>query len=346
MEQRKKRFSGADRYLYGTSYRTKWLYLRRKILSRVKGAIPRELWIGVTHRCQCNCVHCYVGSMLNRPAEELSGEELRRVIKNARRLGFLDICFLGGEPLLRGDITELIRLASSMGLLTTIYTNGILVTRERARELKEAGLFFCCVSIDSAVAEEHNRLRGHAGCFEKATAGITYLQEAGIRCSIWTYAAKKDVKENGCRGLKDVIALGRRLGVLKVVILFPIASGKWMRCGENNLTLEERQRVRALVDPPFVALEFPWEDAKCVGGRRMLYLNAEGEAYPCPTVPYSFGNIRSEPLGTVIRRMQANFERPREEGCGECVMNRSSFRERLGMEDGRDKSGFMSGGDL
>lgn len=326
---------------------TKCLYVRRKVLSRLNGAVPRELWVGVTYKCQCSCVHCYVGSMLNKSADELTTSELFRLVDSARAAGFLEISCLGGEPLSRPDAVDVIKYASSRGMLTSIYTNGILITREKVRELKEAGLNFCNVSIDSPDPEVHNRLRGQKGCFEKAIDGIGYMREAGIKCSIWTYVGKEDVRDRDCRDLKKIIELGRSLGVAKVVVLFPIASGNWLNSGDNMLTLEERERVRALQDPPFVSLEFPFEDVGCIAGKRMVYVDPGGDVSPCPTMPHFFGNIRQEPLWNILKKIGDGLSGGKAAGCGECLMNKSDFRERAGINPssgesaGKEKTGVL-----
>jgi MoaA/NifB/PqqE/SkfB family radical SAM enzyme len=310
--------------------KTKWLYLRRKMRTSETSWVPRQLWLGVTYRCQAECVHCCVGPFLNEKInEELSREEIYAIVDRARDLGFLEICYFGGEPLLRKDLTDLIRYSSSRGLLTSINTNGILLTRQKARELREAGLYFCHVSIDSSSPEQHNDLRGFKECFEKATDGIRYMTEEGVRCTIWTYANKQD-SDN--RDLRGIIELGRDLQVQQVLILFPMASGNWLEGEQNILTHEEREQVRSLNDPPFVVLEFPSEQTVCSAGRRMIYVTPHGDVTPCPTIPHSFGNIRKEPFDDILRRLNIGFTQSGAKGCGECGMNKTLLRDEMQVQ--------------
>ena len=261
--------------------------------------------------------------MLNKERDELTRQEIYDLVETAKHLGFLEVVYFGGEPLMREDITDLIRFSSSRGLLTSIYTNGILLSRKFAKELRDAGLFYCNVSLDSSSPEQHNRLRGYKGCFEKAEEGIKYLTEAGVQCSIWTYVKKEDVKDGDLLDLKALIEKARQLKVRNVVILFPIASGNWL-CGAKSV-------LRLLHDPPFVAMEFPKEDAHCCAGDKMVYITPQGAVSPCPTIPHFFGDIRKEPFVTILERMYKDFVETKVGGCGECVMNQNTFREKIGM---------------
>lgn len=339
----KRSIRDVEKYFIGAPLKTKWLFILRSMFKPFNPGIPRQLWIGVTHRCQCNCVHCCLGPLLNKGNDELRLEEINRLLMSAKELGFMEISYFGGEPLLRKDIVELVRLSSSKGLMTGIYTNGILLTENMTDELKKAGLAFCNVSLDSATPEIHNQLRAYKGSFEKAVNGVKFMVERGIKCSIWTYASKESLKDKEMKGLNDLISLGRQLGVWRVVVLFPMASGNWL-CGvENILTEEERQRVRTLSNAPFVVMEFPRENDPCLAGKKMIYVTPQGDVSPCPTIPSFMGNIRKESFSSILRRVNQDFVGSHTEGCGECIMNDNQFREQIGI-GGINNNKVISGG--
>lgn len=323
----------AERYLSDTSMKTKWLFVRRKFLQRFNPSIPRQLWIGVTYQCQCKCIHCFLGPELNKRDDCLSKQEIYKLVNSARHLGFMEICYFGGEPLLYNNLIDLIKFSSSKGLLTSIYTNGILLTKKTAKELKDAGLSFCNISIDSALSEMHNSLRGYEGCFEKALEGIRYLLDEGIRCNIWTYARKKDVQEQNLKDLKSIINLARQIKVHKVVILFPMASGNWLCAPENILEHSERNMVRTLHNPPFVELEFPTEDTSCTAGKRLVYITPQGDIHPCPALPRFFGNIRQQSLNTILKKLKSEFIDSKKKVCGECAMNFDIVRKKIDSKE-------------
>lgn len=322
----KSNIRNAKRYVLDTSFLTKYLYMRRMILNRFKETIPQRVLLGVTYRCQCSCVHCFLGPELNKKNNELSREEIFQLIEDSRNEGVLEVGFFGGEPMLREDIVDLVRFASSRGLLTTLFTNGILLTQKKTRELRDAGLHYCNISIDSADYRRHNTLRGYDGGFQKAVKGIKHAVESGIKCNIWTYASKNDINEHDLKDAKSVICMAKELKVKSVVMLFPIASGNWFCSSTEILTLDERNKVRSLYDPPFVVLEFPTEETKCDAGKGFLYVSPHGKIFPCPAVPNNFGDVHYDSIQDISRKMTSDFVKCNSANCGECVMNQSSTR--------------------
>ena len=232
-------------------------YLGRRSLNQT---IPPFITIAPTYRCVCRCVHCGVNSPGREALEtELTTEQIKHVIDQAKKLGVLQVTFTGGEPLLREDLFEMIRHAYHLGLLTRINTSGLLLDREVVGKLKRAGLTQGAVSIDDADPETHDRLRGVPGAYDRAVQGIRNLKDAGIPCQINTVAARRNVPE----GLKKIIELGRNLGVLAVYIILPMAIGRWAKDYGQVLTEEEKAAVRGLQETTFVHLELPTPKTLC-----------------------------------------------------------------------------------
>jgi len=297
---------------------------KRAVLKFQGYTLPRRLYIGVTYKCQCRCAHCAVGASQARQ-NELLAEEIKNIIKDAKKYLIPRVTFIGGEPLLREDITELVACATASGLEASIFTNGILLGNGMVRELKKAGLRKCNISLDSSYPEVHDTGRGYKGCFERTTGGIRKLAEAGIGFSIWTIASKEDVA-NGLADMKRLIQMAKGWKAGYVMILFPMAAGNWNDRTEKEtlLTREEREEIRKLYDPPFVCMEFPREDAPCVGGKRFIYIDPVGDVSPCPSIPPKLANVRQVSLGGVLKNFNKYMERFNP-CAGECAMNKRLF---------------------
>jgi len=141
-----------------------------------------NLRISVTDRCNMRCGYCmpeanYV--WLPR-ASILSFEEVGRLVAVFARLGVSKIRLTGGEPLLRHDLPELVRIiARERGLSDlALTTNGILLA-DQAPALQAAGLTRVTVSLDTLVPE---RMKAFARSDRHAEvlAGITAAQAAGL----------------------------------------------------------------------------------------------------------------------------------------------------------------------
>jgi MoaA/NifB/PqqE/SkfB family radical SAM enzyme len=291
--------------------------------SAFAGPVPPFITIALTYRCPCRCVHCGAGAPKGDAADDLDTDEFKRVMDQAAKMGALQVTFTGGEPLLRDDLDELVRHGHGLGLLTRVNTSGLLLTQERAGRLRDAGLTQCAVSIDDATADVHDRLRGVPGAHKCALAGIENLRHAGILCQINIYAARRNVTQ----GLENVIALGRRLGVLAVYIILPTATGRWENSFDQALTEEEKRRVRSLQETTFVHLELATRHTPCgVCQKGVLFVSPRGDVTPCPFVPYVFGNVREHRLVDIWR---LHCDRLDLESVGECVMNVRDSREAL-----------------
>lgn len=138
-----------------------------------------------TNACNLKCAHCYRDAGV-KAEEELNTAGAKNLLEGIARAGFKIMIFSGGEPLLRPDITELVAYASNLGLLAVFGTNGTLITRSKARELKAAGAKGMGISLDSLDPEKHDRLRGKTGAWRQAVEGMKNCRDAGLPFQIHT----------------------------------------------------------------------------------------------------------------------------------------------------------------
>jgi cyclic pyranopterin phosphate synthase len=116
-----------------------------------------DLRISVTDRCNFRCTYCMPKEVFGRdyaflPRDQLlSFEEITRLSRIFVGLGVEKVRLTGGEPLLRRDFEKLVEMLANIDGLNDIAmtTNGSLLTPERARALKSAGLSRITVSLDS-----------------------------------------------------------------------------------------------------------------------------------------------------------------------------------------------------
>lgn len=105
-------------------------------------SVAPPLWLlaELTYRCPLHCVFCYnpVDYAANR--RELDTGQWIALLREARELGAAQLGLSGGEPLLRDDLTILVKEARELGFYTNLITSGIGLTDRRLAELKAAGL--------------------------------------------------------------------------------------------------------------------------------------------------------------------------------------------------------------
>ena len=139
------------------------------------------LRISVTDRCNERCLYCmpegYKG--WERGTEHLSAEEIIRIVRTAVGLGFRKFRLTGGEPLLRGDLLEIVRGMKAIPGVETIglSTNGTKLTK-LAQPLRDAGVRTVNVSLDALDADLYRNLTG--GKVSDVLAGIQAAVAAGF----------------------------------------------------------------------------------------------------------------------------------------------------------------------
>jgi MoaA/NifB/PqqE/SkfB family radical SAM enzyme len=141
--------------------------------------LPLEGRIDLTYRCNNDCLHCWSRIPKDDPASnrELSFDEIRSVVDQARSLGTHRWSISGGEPMLRPDFPEIFDYLTRKAVSYTLNTNGTLVTLSIARLLTRKGNKM--VALYGATKETYDRVTRHCGGFEEAMRGISYLKEAG-----------------------------------------------------------------------------------------------------------------------------------------------------------------------
>jgi len=279
--------------------------------------------LAITYRCQAHCPHCFAQVEGFGIGPEMSTEEFREVVDQLKALGTLNVFFTGGEPLLRGDIFDLVAHAHDTGLLTRLSTNGYLLTRACAAELKRAGLNQCGISIDDADLSVHDRLRGLPGAFERAIEGFRYLREYRIDRKILGYATH----ENITGGLERIVELGRQIHVNSILFNIPLRAGRWSDNQEEVLSGKEMADLRGLLKYPFVSIAFPTPDSLCDAcAKSIIGISPVGDVLPCLTVPMAIGNVREEPLSSIWHRHASEL---RLKTRGRCPMNDDRDREVL-----------------
>ncbi|MDP2751385.1 MAG: radical SAM protein, partial [Rhodocyclaceae bacterium] len=136
---------------------------------------PTLISWNLTRRCNLACGHCYLDAVQRKSecGNELTLPEAVRVVEEIAELAPGAMLVLtGGEPLLRRDLDEIVMEAVSRGLMPVIGSNGLLLDEARAKRLREVGVAGVGISMDSITPEFHDRLRGRAGAWKEALAGM------------------------------------------------------------------------------------------------------------------------------------------------------------------------------
>ena len=291
----------------------------------------------VTGRCNCRCRHC----LLDAPAGALPEPDTAACLEIIRQLGecgVRQVSLTGGEPLLRGDLFTLLDALREQEIcVTTIYSNGLLVSDALLDALEERGLRpLFQLSYDGLGA--HDRLRGLPGAEDAALRAFERCRAHGFP----TAAAMCLYRGNADR-LAGSVTLLRSLGCTALKVSGLREQGAARRLGDEILSQEELFTLLLDYIPRFFAdgagldlmLDglFAWNvrEGRCFipfergGGaepsacllcahvRRSFYISPEGRVLPCMSMAETaaaedFPSLLETPLREILSRSEY-FER-------------------------------------
>jgi radical SAM protein with 4Fe4S-binding SPASM domain len=290
---------------------------------------PFQIVWDVTYACNLRCKHCYATA--GKPwKDELTTKEGKQAIDIFDKAGVTIIAFSGGEPLVRSDILELAKYAADKGLYVAMATNGTLITKKKAREMKEAGIQFVQISLDGVKAETHDQFRGMNGLFARTVEGIKNSVREGFFVEVSTTAIKYNYTE-----IPEIIELSEQLGVDWFMVFNFVPTGRGKDIIKMDLTPSEREKMLKMLwkelntrhinvlstAPQFARVALQQEEGAakktvpthfynpklagqlvdlaefiggCGAGRFYIAMRANGDLQPCVFFPLKIGNIKDD----------------------------------------------------
>lgn len=148
-------------------------------IARQLPRLPLAGKLDLTYRCNNTCHHCWLwlAPDAKQKQEELTFDEICRIIDEARRMGCQSWSISGGEPMLRPDFAEIFEYITRKSVHYSLNTNGTLITPEIAQLMKRRGRKM--VALYGATSEVYDLVTRSPGSFEAMLRGIAYLKEAG-----------------------------------------------------------------------------------------------------------------------------------------------------------------------
>jgi MoaA/NifB/PqqE/SkfB family radical SAM enzyme len=283
----------------------KWRALRNYARYVVDGR-PRLRFcdLAVTYDCTMSCAHCSAGRLGDARRRPMSVDDYGRLGDELVEAGVLAVQLTGGEPLVRGDLEEIIRALGPSRLFVSVVTNSSLATRARLESLAAAGLDNVCVSLDAWQASEHDRVRGAAGNRDQALATLGTALELGLRGMVFHVVTHESLRSDA---LPRLVEHTERLGVL-LVLGWAVPAGSWngrlevLLTDEDLASLERIHEQHLHVRTDFETNYFHWG---CGAVKEKLYVSCYGDVLPCAFVHIRLGNVFEEPIADIRRRALA-----------------------------------------
>ena len=269
----------------------------------------------ITRKCNLKCPHCYSQAQNAPHPDEMSTQEIKKVISEVAKCGTKMIIFDGGEPTLREDLLELIRHANDVGLMPLLGTNATLITQEFARSLKDAGLVAAAISLDGYKKEIYDAFRGVEGSFDMVIEGLKNLLNADVGFQIDPCMHRDNLPY-----LEEIAKLSKQKGSVALEIFDFVPTGRGKDAKRYEISQENRKRLirrvitMAIEDEEMIfrllALPQYWIEVEkmvpekmiakrfirtcCGAGIRFATIMYDGTVYPCMLLQEEAGNVREK----------------------------------------------------
>lgn len=266
------------------------------------------VWLNITSKCNLKCKHCFLGEQ-KAVSNVLSVEEIEKLIEEMLLVkGEVPIALdvTGGEPLLRQDFLDIIKVCKKEGIFISVPTNGLLLSSQIAEELAKENVNLT-ISLDGYCKKDHEFIRGE-NTFERTIDKIKMAVSYGINVTL-SFAVHNGNQDS----VMQYLELAKSLGVKTVNYTFLNEIGNALA---NNLLVADEDIIikntllRALEDPDVFSLiqgnncvrtletvMLPVKLDCCGSGINTCAVGADGEVYPCPSFQdkrFSAGNIREK----------------------------------------------------
>lgn len=252
----------------------------------------RDLRISVTDRCNFRCVYCMPKEIFGRdfvfmPKDQLlTFEEITRLASIAVGHGVRKIRLTGGEPLLRKDIEELVRMLARLrtpdGLAPDLAmtTNGSVLA-QKAHALKEAGLNRVTVSLDSLREETFQAMNDVGYSVAKVLHAADIAQTAGLGPVKINMVVKRGTND------QDILPMARHFKgsgfILRFIEYMDVGASNGWKMDEVVPSAEVLARVGAVFPLEAVAPNYPGETSD-----RWRYADGSGEIGVISSVTQAF----------------------------------------------------------
>lgn len=261
----------------------------------------------ITGRCNYRCKHCYMSAPDARFGE-LSHEEIMSIVQQLIDCGVMEVSLTGGEPLVRRDFMEIVDALLAGGIrITTIYSNGKLVTDQLLDQLEERGIHPEFNMSYDGVDGWHDWLRGIPNAGKIAEEAFLRCKERGFPTGAEMCIHQgnkhllrdtiKRLGELGCRSLKttpisnvgawkeggygESISIDELYQLYLDYIPYYYEDGMPLSLQLGGFFMASPDRPEQYDIPSVKKCADPGKTCVCGHARMVMYISAEGRALPC-----------------------------------------------------------------
>lgn len=203
-----------------------------RVEKKAKERRPIVVW-STTRTCNLKCIHCYTNSSNENYGGELTTEDGFKLIDDLASFNIPSLLFSGGEPLIRKDIFKLIERAANKNIRPVLSTNGTLIDKEKAQNIKDSGIVYVGISLDG-MEKVNDHFRGVKGAFNKAMKGFENCLAVNQRVGLRLTLTRKNYED-----LNNIFDFIEKEGINRACFYHLVYSGRGEDIFKDELTHKE-----------------------------------------------------------------------------------------------------------
>lgn len=295
---------------------------------------PSEAIIAVTLNCNARCVMCNIWQ--NKIQNEVKPQFYRKLPSTLK-----EINITGGEPFLRNDLPEIIKIIKKTcpKVRLLINTNGYLV-----QQIKK--LLPQIVNIDPHIAfrvsldgwgKKHNTIRRLPHFFSHALESLQFGKQVGIKdvgisftlmeqnktdlLKIYTYCKKNSFDFSLTVATDSPIYFGSQKQNLRPKENKQLHHIQHQFLYQQRLSLSPKAHVRAWFNKHlFLYMKTHKRFFSCMAGRDFFYLDSLGRIYVCHIKPWMIGDLKKKSFNAIFHSKKARLWKQKASPCNDCWM--------------------------
>lgn len=261
---------------------------------------PSYIIFHPTVDCNCDCNFCYTVKRPKNSKEnkDLSLDEIEKISKKFNPFAILTIS--GGEPFLRDDISEIIKIfyKNNKLAIVSIATNGSF-PKKIEKQVKEV-LKNCpnlilkvSVSIDD-IKEKHDIIRKHKGLFNKAIKTYKKLEKLKIYPNLKLDVSTTISSSNQSRVKEILNELKNKynLNVPGIAFLHGPKSSEVSIDKYSELLKISKDKLYYKTNKEILKRRKTKKRGKCYAIKKFIFIDNKGNVYPCEPLKKKIGNLR------------------------------------------------------
>jgi MoaA/NifB/PqqE/SkfB family radical SAM enzyme len=295
---------GNPKQMWGFARTLFWLARAARTRSGVQKEgvmVPPIIIFSITNQCNLRCQGCYNQSFHHRSVQELSDDDVRRIVHEAKTLGVSFFVIAGGEPFLRPMFVDVMKQHPDMIFL--VFTNGLLIDATLLNTFRRHTNIIPLISLEGTDADTDHRRGNGTAAHVTATTRNMHQRSQFFGHSLMLTRQNFDVMLDAAF-IRQLAGNGCKFFLFLEYTPTTAGTGDWV------LTADQRARMVEFLNGcrsrhPALFIAVPWDEDDVGGclsaGRGFIHINAAGDVEPCPFAPFSDVNLRNTSLRDALR---------------------------------------------